>query len=628
MSEGGAGCRIAMQTYRFGEFELDLEGQQLFMRGQPVRLERRAWNLLVVLIEHRGRLVGRDELIRSLWPPRVIIDFDSGLNTLVRKVRHAIGDSPNQPRFIETVPGRGYRFIAPVDIAAPLDIAGATGQAAERRPRTGYRSAALAVLLLAIAGLATTWMARDAVPRHTRIAVLPFENLTGIEELSYLASGLAEDTSVSLARIDLDNLAVIGGVSARALAGSTVPAQQIGSKLDIDFVVQSSLRLDGSRIRVTSRLIRIADGVQLWSASFDRELTNVLGLQRELSIAIAEQVRQRLSPEVAALIDRRQTQNPEAYELYLKGRYAWSLFLPGSVPQALQYYRQAVLKDPTYALAWAGIAHALVTSPVTAGANPQAVVSQAQDALQRALEYGSDLAEVQLALGSFHFFLDWDFPAAEAAARDAVALDPNSAMAHMFLGITLAHQGKHVEAAAMLRRARELDPLFPLMFANSATVALTAGDPPSAIEFAKQAIAINPEFWVGYLHLGRAELALGHYDDALSAFAEVEKLSDGKSVIAAASSACTLARLGRTDEARDRLAELVARDSRQYVAPYHYARIYAALGEREQALEWLERSLAVHDTNLLGIGIETCLDTLRADRRFESIVRRSGAVVQ
>jgi TolB-like protein/DNA-binding winged helix-turn-helix (wHTH) protein/Tfp pilus assembly protein PilF len=617
-----------MQCYRFGDFELDLDAQRLRLRGEAVHLERRPFDLLVLLVTAQGRVVTRDDIIAALWPKNVIIDFDSGLNTLVRKARSALGDTPDDPQFIETVAGRGYRFIARVEAPAPAEPAAAAAAPEPAAPPPARRKmlsrpvAATILALLLVGGALSAWRWYSLPPGHTRIAVLPFENLTGNADMDYLASGIAEETSVALSRIELPNLSVIGVISARALANSGVSLPKSGRELGVDFIVLSSLRLDTRRIRVTSRLMRVTDGEQLWSATFDRELTNVLALQRELSIAIAEQIRQRLSPEVAAAIDRRQTQNPEAWQLYLKGRYEWTRFQPDSVQRAIEYYRMAVEKDPRYALAWAGIAHALITSVVTIEADRQAVLPAAQDALQRALEYGPDLAETQLALGSFHGFLDHDLPPAEAAARKAIALDPNNAMCHMFLGMVLSQEKKFVEASAMLRRARELDPLFPLMFANSANAALTAGEPQEAVEFASQAIAINPEFWVGYLHLGRAQRALGNYDAALEAFSTAEKLSGDSSSRAMALRADLLVELGREDEARDVLARLLTRSAERYVPPYFIALVYAGLGEADPAIEWLHRAVADGEITCANLNGDRRLDILRGNPRFEPLLNQ------
>ena len=615
---------LSMTSYRFADFELDLDAQQLRLQGKPVRLERRPLDLLILLLEQHGRMVPREDIIAKLWPGNVIIDFDSGLNTLVRKVRNALGDSSEEPRFIETVAGRGYRFIAPLEEPAQ---AVQTAAAQSRRLSRPVMALLVALLLVAGAVLLRQFLVAEPENAETRIAVLPFENLTGDANLAYLAAGIAEETSISLTRIDLRNLSVIGVVSARALAGSTESAREVGRELDVDFVVLSSLRLDQSRIRVTSRLVRVADNAQIWSASFDRELTNVLGLQRELSIAIAEQIRLRLSPEVAATIDARQTQNPEAYALYLKGRYEWTQFQPDSVERTLRYYEQAVGIDPGYALAWAGIAHARITSTVTAEADRNSVVPSSRDALQRALEFGPNLAETQLALGSFHFFLDHDLPPAEAAARRSVSLDPNSAMSHMFLGIVLSELDKDIEARAMLRRARELDPLFPLMFANSANVALRTGELQQALEFATQAVAIDPEFWPGYLHLGGTQLALGNYPAALEAYTNAERFSGNSSARVSAARGYILARLGRDDEARDVLADLLSRSGARHVPPYYIAVVYAGLEDPDSAFQWLGRALIEKGIWCLNIARDRKLDTLRQDRRFDALLEQCGSAL-
>ncbi|MDX1517954.1 MAG: winged helix-turn-helix domain-containing protein [Woeseiaceae bacterium] len=620
------------QQYCFGDFELDLGSQQLRRLGVPVHLERRPFELLVLLVTRHGQLVTRDEVIRQLWPGNVVIEFDTGLNTLVRKVRKALGDSPDAPTFIETVSGRGYRFIAPAtqrgaahadQPPATFDAKETTVDDPEKRPRNPLpRTTLVAVIVLAIAALGiTVWRNAGNETQEIRLAVLPFENLTGQSDLDYLASGLADDTATSMSQIDLQDLAIIGGVSAQAVTRSALPLQEIGRAHDIDYFVRSSLRQEGSRVRVTAHLIRVADSTQVWSATFDRELTNVLGLQRELSIAIAEQVRQRLSPEVAAAIAQRQTQNAEAYRLYLKGRHEWTRFRPSSISDALQFYQQAVGEDPHYALAWAGIAHALITAPVTAGRASGEVYDAALDALQHALEYGPNLAETQHALGSFLFFMDWKWQEAESAARRAVALDPNNAMATMFLGIVLSLRGNHVDAAAMLQRARQLDPLFALMFANSSNVALAAGDAEAALEFARQAIAIDPEFWAGHYYLAESNSALGNVDDALSAYAVAERLRGNRPI---AAKGYLLATLGRTDEARDVLAELMSRPGDREPAAYGMALVFTGLGEIDEAFVWLERAVSARSTAAMALPYDTRLEPLHSDPRYDALVARCG----
>jgi TolB-like protein/DNA-binding winged helix-turn-helix (wHTH) protein/Tfp pilus assembly protein PilF len=643
------------EIHRFADFELDLAGFELRRQGQPVKLERRPFDLLAMLVRQPGRVVPREEIIATLWPPNVIVDFDSGLNTLVRKVRSALEDSPENPRFIETVPGRGYRFVAPLLRAAPVTAASAvdSGVAADvahtpavpppampaaaptsaEAPhigapphhgpgRTRIRATLVLLFVAVLAGIAWFQAGREARP--TRIAVLPFENLTGDEKLAYLASGLAEDTSTSLSQVDLPGLRVVG-VAGRSPAGPAVPIADIGRRLGVDLVVQSSLRLDGSRIRVTSRLLRAADGEQLWSTSFDRELTRVLGLQRELSVAIAEQIRQRLSPEAQAAISRRQTQNPAAYSLYLKGRYEWMQLTPASIRRAQQYFEQATAMDPDYALAWAAIAFASLTSTRTADADPAAVKPVALAALERARKLGPDLAETRYAEGYYHLFIALDPRAAEREARAAIALDHNNSQAHVLLGAALSATGQMVEARDVMRRARELDPTFALAFANSASVALLAGDDEAALEYSRQAIAINPDFWVGHLYFGQASERLGKPQDALQALSDAARLSEGHS-LTYSQRIPLLTKLGRTDEARALLADMEDRAARQYVPSYAVAVAHAQVGNVDAAFDWLDRAVQRRSIGLLQLPKDPRLQPLHGDPRFAALLQRCDCV--
>ena len=387
--DGAAGwCTIRSavadtRTYRFGNCELDLGAHELRRDGKSVALERRPFQLLEMLVSRRGLVVTREEIIGGLWPPGIVIDFDTGLNTLVRKVRAALGDSPEAPAFIVTVPGVGYRFIAEIaddDPPPPL-----------QRSRPRWLSTVAWALPLAAAVAVLAWFLVSRSDSSVSILVLPFENLTNDEDLGYLAAGLAEDTNASLAQADPKNLRLVGRATASEVARSGKSAAEIGRDLGVDFVVESSLRAERPKLRVTSRLVRVADNSQVWSASFDRELTSTLGLQRELSIAIAEQVRLRLSPGVNEAVARRQTQNPEAYDLYLRGRYAWGRISPLGNREALSYFQQAIDRDPGYALAWAGVLHVLSTAPITGEVDPATVAARAAEAAVQAQKFGAQL---------------------------------------------------------------------------------------------------------------------------------------------------------------------------------------------------------------------------------------------
>jgi len=615
----------AARTFRFGAFELDLASYRLTREGEPVALERRPFDLLVLLVTRPGQLVSRDEIVGALWPERVVIDFDAGVNTLVRKIRQALGDSRDHPTFVETVPGRGYRFIAPVEELTPQAVsahpsvpepAPATERARSRR--SGLWAASL-LAMIAVGLLA--WIGGTGDAPEPSIAILPFEDRTGAPELGFLAAGLAEEVSASLGRIDSQRLRVLGTATARTLAASGSALSATGRELGVDWVVRSSLQAEGSRIRVNTSLIRVRDDAQIWAAAFDRELIDLLGLQRELSIGIAEQIRLRLSPEVADQIAHRQTLNPQAYEYYLKGRDLWGRFTPPTNREAIRYFERATREDPTYALAWAGMAQAIAIAPMTTDADPATSAPAAQQAVRQAMNHGADLAEVQHAQAYVHLFLDWDMPAAEQAARQAVQLDPNSALAHMFLGVVLGQVGQDVEALAAMRRARELDPLWAQPFALSSQLAALTGDYEAALGFARQALAISPQAWVGYLHLGRAHAGIGDTESALDAFATARRLS-GDNSKAISSYAHVLALIGRTDEARALLRDLEHKSSQQYVPPYALAVIQAGLGDIDAAFASLDRALAVRDVHVLGLQRDLYLKRLADDPRFQDILAR------
>jgi TolB-like protein/DNA-binding winged helix-turn-helix (wHTH) protein/Tfp pilus assembly protein PilF len=611
-------------VYRFGDFELDLGAHQLRLRGEPVRLERRPFELLVLLVSRHGQLVSREQIIERLWPANVVIEFDTGLNTLVRKVRHALRDSSAMPEWIETVAGVGYRFIAPVTLDSTAEDAlpdpgMPVGWGDSKRHR---RALLVTGALLAATALAIVfWGTGGRAPALISIAVLPFENLSGDEALNYLAAGLAEDTSASLAQADPQRLRLMGRASMMAFAAPNKPVAQLGRELGVDYVVTSSLRAEGSRIRVSSHLVRSADSVVAWTASFDRELTGVLELQRDLSIAIAEQIRLRLSPEVRQAVASRQTMNPEAYDLYLRGRYQWSQISPAGNRQALDFFEHAIAKDPAYALAWGGIVHVLSTAPIIGDVDPGTVAQRAEVAVQHALESGASLAEVQFAHGYYHFFLDWDWAAAEAAFRRAAALDPNSAIAHLMLGHVRSQSGDHPEARILARRARELDPFFSHIFALSATIAFQAKDFAAAEEFGRQAVAMNPDGWAGHLNLGQVQSALGKHADAVASFDRSMRYS-GNNFKSVAYRGHALAKMGREPEARAAIAVLEAAMRERYVPPYLVAIVHAGLGEHDAALAWLECAIAARDVHMVFVTVDPRWDELRQDPRFADLVAR------
>jgi TolB-like protein/DNA-binding winged helix-turn-helix (wHTH) protein/Flp pilus assembly protein TadD len=635
------------QLFRFLDFDLDVAGYQLRRNGRPVRLERQPMDLLILLVANRQRLVTRAEIVDSLWGKDVFVDVETGVHTAVRKIRQALHDSPEAPRFVETVPGKGYRFVAPVDVvpdppgslmareplpatspiavnASPpvAETVSAASSHAGTRSHSGRVVAGVIVVAL-VAGLATWgwWRGATRAESPVTIAVLPFENLSGDPDREYLADGLAEETIVSLGQIDPERVHVVGRTSMMVYKRTTKSLATIGRELGADYLVESSVRVEGDRLRITARLVRADDQVQMWSRAYDRAPGSLLGLQQELSTAIAEQVRLRLSPERLDALSRRQTRNPEAYDLYLRGRNFANQRTPPTTARAIEYFQRATTLDPNYALAWSGLALAYVASPVNGDADPLEVRSRTVTAVAHAIRADPDLVDAQLARAQASFFLEWDWPSTETAARRAIALDSRNAMAHRVLGNVLSHMGRHAEAQPEMRRARELDPLFAMEYAISSQVAFQGGDYALALEYARHTIALDPDFWIGHHMLAQAHEQLGQTALALDALTPAARFS-GSNSKALSLRGYVLAKDGRVVEARAVLATLETASRQRYVPPYTFALIHAGLGEREAAFAWLERAYAARDVHLVFLPVDAKWDAYRADPRFVALLER------
>jgi TolB-like protein/DNA-binding winged helix-turn-helix (wHTH) protein/lipoprotein NlpI len=621
-------------TFGFGDFVLDVAAYELRRNGHPVRLERQPMDLLILLVGRRGQLVSRSQIVDALWGKDVFVDVENGINTAIRKLRQALRDSPETPAFIETVPGKGYRFVAAVEVlpdaepsppppaAAPPSIV-VDAQALPAR-RANLRLALGVLALAALAG-ALWWQWKRPVESGTRvtIAVLPFDNLNGDAETDYLASGLTEDTIVSLGRIDPERVSVIGRTSMIAYRGTTKSLAEIGRELGTDYLVESSLRAESSHLRITARLIRVRDQVQIWSDSFDRNTSSILGLQQEISSAIAEQVRTRLSPDRQRALAQRQTQNAEAYDFFLRGRHFFNQRSPDAMQRAIEFFQRATAADPTYAVAWANLALAYSSSPINSDVDPRRVSPRAREAALRGVAANPDVAEAQHAIGYHNWAFEWDWPAAEGAFRRAIELDPSYSLVHLALAHLLSQTGRHGEAVPVIRRARELDPLNPMSHAISSQLAFQARDFPGALEHANRAIALDQEFWIGHQMRGQALVELGDGALALKSLATAARLS-GQNSKPISLTGYILGRSGRTAEARDLLGALEMASGQRYVPPYALALVHAGLGEADKVFEWLERAYAARDVHLMFLTVDVKWDRYRADPRFADLLARCG----
>jgi tetratricopeptide (TPR) repeat protein len=425
-------------------------------------------------------------------------------------------------------------------------------------------------------------------------------------------------------QIDPDRLGVIGRTSTAAYKRTRKSLAEIGRELGADFLVEGSIRSDdGGGLRITSRLVRLPEQTQVWSASFDREPTGVVALQRELSEAIAEQIHLRLEPERLGALARRHTANADAYDLYLRGWFVSTQRTPETNRRAIEYFERAIAVDDDYALAWAGIATVLASSPINSDVAPSSVAARVREAASRAVRAAPDLAEAHDVRGTVAFMFDWDWVEAEAAFRRAIALDPGHHVAHRMLGHVLSQVGRQREATPVLQRARELDPLYTMNHAISSQVSFQGRDFEAAVAHARRALVLDPGFWIGHVQLGQAYEQLGRHEAALDAFASAARFSGGNSK-ALSFRGHLLAATGRTAEAREILTALEDVARQRYVPPYAMALVHAGLGERDAALARLEEAYAVRDVHLVFLPVDPRWDPYRDNPRFRALLQRCG----
>ncbi len=569
--------------YEFADYRLDAGKLMLWRVGEPIPLTPKVFDTLLLLVRRRGEILTKEELLQTIWPDTIV--EENNLNQHISTLRRVLGENRGENRFIATIPGRGYRFIPEVNTLFSRGNENGGGNA-----------------------------------KQVRIGVLPFENIGAGDEREYFADGLTEETIAILGQIDPQHLSAIGRTSVRAYKGTTKSLADIGRELNATYLVESSLRAEGERLRVTSRLIRVSDQLQLWSSSYDSEPDSMLTLQRELSTAIAEQIRLTLSPERLKAIGRRQTQNPQAYDLYLHGRHFWQQLTPQTTKKAIEYFTHATELDPNYALAWAGLADTFSTGPVNGDAPPHVVTPRAREAVTRALAVEPHLAEVQTSLGIFKFWLEWDWADAIAAFRRAVELDPGFPMGHRMLGVALSHAAQHDEAIECIRRARELDPLYVMHQSLSSQVAFAARDYESAVRFGRHAVVVDPDFYIARVHLSQAYVELGEYDLALDHLNAAGRNGVNTKVIALRG--YIFGRTGRGDEAQGVLNTLLSIAKERYVPAYCIAMVHLGLGELEEAMQWLERGYEAGDVHVAFLPIDAKWDPLRSEPRFVQLLER------
>jgi TolB-like protein/DNA-binding winged helix-turn-helix (wHTH) protein/Flp pilus assembly protein TadD len=628
---------------RFGVFELDLRAGELRKHGLRVRLQEQPFRVLAALLEHPGEVVTREELQKKLWPADTFVDFDHGLNKTINKIREALGDSAESPRFVETVARRGYRFLAEVKVAdatpargpAPATQPHPITETRERPDPTGkpptpksappplaWKIAAL-MALLATASLATSklYSWKHPAPLIRSLAVLPLESLSSDASQDYFADGMTDELISDLGQISA--LRVISRTSVMGYKRARKPLPQIARELDVDAVVEGTVLRSGDQVRITAQLIEAATDKHLWSQSYEGQLRDTLALQNQVARAIADQIRINLNSQEQAALKSVRVVNPEAYESYLKGRYFWNKRTADGLKVALAYFNQAIEQDPKYAQSYSGLAdtYALLGDWQYAVMTPKEALPKAKAAATKALELDSTLGEAHNSLAFCLDGFDWDFPSAGKEFQRALELNPGYATARHWYAWHLSLMGRYDEAIAEMRKAENLDPLSLIINADLAEILLLAHSYDESIRQSRKTIEMDPNFALAHNQLGQAYLQKHMNDEAVAELQEAVQLS-ADSPTCLANLARAYAASGKKSEAAKLLTDLKKRSSPGYSHASEIAVIYAALGDKNQAMSWLEKGYEERFNP--GVLLRPGFDPLRSEPRFQELLRRIG----
>jgi len=616
----------ATDLYEFGPFQIDTQNRLLFRDGQPVPLKPKVIDTLLLLVENSGRVLEKDELIEKLWPETFVDEANLTQNIYV--LRKALTTGADSTSYIETIPRRGYRFTGDVKKIS----AGATVVEAEtgttRTTGTGPRWmwVAVGVALVAILGaLAFRLLASRSRPAVSSssvksLAVLPFRPLTGGSEDDYIGQGMADALITKLSNTQRLNVRPTSAVL--RYNNANIDPIAAGRALDVEAVLDGKVQRVGDRVRVTVQLLRVADGASLWADQYDEDFTGIFALQDSISAQAARSLTLQLTGNEAALMRKHYTQNAKAYESYLQGRYFWNKRKTASFRKAIEYFEQALAVDSNYALAYAGLADSYIRLNESGAPMNEEAVPKAKAAIMKALAIDDSLGEAHATLGFIKFRHDWDFAGADSEFKRAVELNPNYSEAHQWYAFYLLAVGKTNEADAEIKRGQELDPLSVSFNSNLAIYLFFRHDFERSITQARKTLEMEPDF-----SQARATLGLSYEQKSSNkeAIAELTKAQQASGDVAMASwLGHALAQDGQTKEARRILSEIEEYAKKNYVPPYNLAVLHAGLGERQQAMDLLEKGFADRSLRPVWVKFDPRLDGLRQDGQFLQLIQRMG----
>jgi TolB-like protein/DNA-binding winged helix-turn-helix (wHTH) protein/Tfp pilus assembly protein PilF len=616
-------------SYTFGEFRLDSRSRVLFRSGELVALYPKAIDVLMFLVEKHGNVATREELLERVWPGTFV--EESTLTRSISVLRKALGDTPEGHSYILTVPKRGYQFVAmvrqetadaasiPPSLDKPIPENSRPSVPVRRWPSALIAGGVLSVLLAAGGWLYwSRFHSRSVLPSRIMIAVLPVQNLTGDADREYISDGLTEGIIAQLGGINPERLGVIARTSAMTYKHSPKTVSQIGAELHVEYIIESSLRQSGDRLRVTTQLIRVNDQTHLWSQDYDRARRDLVTLQDDFANAVASGIRLELAAAAHQPLLSTRSINPDAYMAYLEGRFYWNQRNVPALERAIVHLRQATQLDPNYALAYAGLADAYCSLGVIGDVAAAEVFPKARIAAEKALALDNSLAEAHTSLAYVKFSYDWDWNGAEAEFKRAIALNPNYATAHQWYGQFLRLMGREEEAIVEGQKSLDLDPM-------SLIINVEAGLPyhylqryDEALRHYRKALEVDPNFALAHHDIGWVLEAQAKYSEAIEEFERAVQISDVAALWSSLGHAYGMA--GRRQDAIRVLHRLADLRKEHYVSPHYDAVVYLGLGDFDKAMDMYERSYEERCWAMVWFRIGHNLKPLRGTPRFEKLL--------
>jgi TolB-like protein/DNA-binding winged helix-turn-helix (wHTH) protein len=628
------------QLIAFDSFEVDLHSGELRKNASRIRLQAQPFKLLVLLLANAGQVVTREEICRDLWPTNTFVDFEHSLAAAVNKIRDALGDSADTPKYVETLPKRGYRFIGKVKseppvVIFPTETHESEGLAAVVAPKAGISSTRMLVralaAVLAVAALVAAalfiWksagerVAISSPPRIHSLAVLPVVNLSGDVGQDFFADGMTEELTTDLGKISA--LRVISRTSAMRYKDTKKPLREIARELNVDAVVEGTVARSGSHLRVTANLVQASPEKHLWAESYESEVGDALTLQGEIAQAVAREIQVKLTQQEQNLLAAATRVNPEAHDLYLRGLYSMrGAESAGASEKAIKYFQQAIEKDPNYAVAYSALSRVYSVWIPGMTRSPRTLMPKAREFALKALTLDNTLADAHAVLGMIALFYDWDWSAAEKEYKQTMALNPNHVWAHERHARGLAAQGRKEEAIAEAKQVLALSPT-PSEWDYPIWVFILTRRYDLARERAQELLEVAPNWVWGHFELAQVDEQEGQLEEAAQEFLKADELF-GMDPQRVTQLKVTLAKSGAKGYWKRTLENYKESAKSNYVPSVLVAEACVRVGDKECVFEWLERGFEERDDLMINLKVEPAFDSLRSDPRFQDLVRRVG----